>query len=1099
MKCIYFVLSLMLLMLTGCGEETSHPFQLLDDTGVEFSNDLLESDSFNIIKYLYYYNGGGVAAGDVNNDGLPDLFFTGNETSNRLYLNRGDFHFRDITESAGVGTTSEWSTGVTMVDINNDGWLDIYVCQLGDYKGKKGRNRLYINQGENANGEVSFREEAKAYGLDFIGFATQAAFFDYDLDGDLDVYLLNHSVHSVGNYGKAASLRPQRDSLAGDKLMRNDMIPPPGMPAGKFVDVTARAGIFSSRIGYGLGIGIGDVNSDGWPDLFISNDFHENDYLYFNNGDGTFTEGIEQSMSYTSHFSMGNAIADWNNDNLPDIISLDMKPESEEVVKNTVGSDSYNIFLLKRSFGYHSQFSRNMLQLNRGNSEGELPVFSEVAQITGVEATDWSWAPLVSDLDNDGWKDIFITNGIWRRPNDLDYLKYISNRQIQAVAPDNVLIEKMPSGKVENYAFRNQGDLTFENISADWGLNHFGVSNGATVADLDNDGDLDLIVNNLNEPASIYRNTLSGNNYLKIKLRGKGNNVLGIGAKVKVHTGALEQSQELFTTKGYLSAVEPYLLFGLGEASTIDRIEVVWPLGDTSVLEAVSANQTLEIAQSRSSVEMHAGQLVHENAVDSVGAFGLNFVHRENTFIDFNEEPLIPHLMSTQGPRMAVADVNGDQLDDLYICGAAGQSGQLYYQTPSGEFRAGPDFFLDNLQGEEVDALFFDADNDGDQDLYVVNGGGEVDVPASVFLDRLYFNDGVGNFSWRKDAVEPTFGNGACVVTLDFNQDGAQDLFVGVRSIPGNYGHDPQSILLENDGKGKFRNVTVDHLPGEGKLGMVTDAAYLEEEKTLVVVGEWMPVKLLRIGRGGIWDSDELPDSEGWWNRIELADCNGDGRQDFILGNWGLNNSFEASPEEPVGLYVKDFDGNFKTDPLLTYFRQGKEYLLVSIDELMKQMPDLRQSMNTYTDFARLSFPEIFTGAKLESAIKKKAKILASGIALSKGRSGYELKPFPKMAQLSPVFGIQVRDFNQDGKLDVYLTGNFYGSRSDLGLYDASSGTLLLGTGQGDFQLPQKQTDPKWKWRIEGEVRDVKVIDGPNRKLLVIGRNNRPVVVKNIN
>lgn len=1093
MKCIFTALSLMLLLLIGCREETGRAFQLLENTGVEFSNDLLESDSFNIIKYLYYYNGGGVAAGDVNNDGLPDLFFTGNETSNRLYLNQGDLHFKDITGPAGVSTTAEWSTGVTMVDINSDGWLDIYVCQLGDYKGKKGRNRLYINQGVRPDGTVNFREEAKSYGLDFSGFATQAAFFDYDLDGDLDVYLLNHSVHSVGNYGKAASLRPQRDSLAGDKLMRNDQIPPPGMPKGKFTDVTAQAGIFSSRIGYGLGIGLGDVNSDGWPDIFVSNDFHENDYLYFNNGDGTFTEGIDRAMSYTSHFSMGNAVADWNNDHLPDIISLDMKPESEEVVKNTVGSDSYNIFLLKRSFGYHSQFSRNMLQLNRGNSTGDMPVFSEVARISGVEATDWSWAPLITDLDNDGWKDIFITNGIWRRPNDLDYLKYISNRQIQAVAPDKVLIEKMPSGKVENYAFRNQGDLTFEDVSADWGLDHFGVSNGATVADLDNDGDYDLIVNNLNEPASIYQNTLSGNNYVKISLRGQGDNVFGIGAKVKVRTGSLEQSQELFTSQGYLSGVEPNLLFGVGDAGTIDRIEVMWPGGDTSVLEAVAINQTLEIAQSGSSGDTSSGQLTRENPAGSEVASGLNFVHRENTFIDFNEEPLIPHMLSTQGPRMAVADVNGDQLDDLYICGAAGQSGQLYYQTPSGGFRAAPDFFADNQQSEEVDALFFDADQDGDQDLYLVNGGGEANVPSSVFLDRLYFNDGTGNFTWRKEAVEPSFGNGSCVVALDFNQDGAQDLFVGARSIPGNYGHDPESLLLENDGKGKFRNVSLEHLPREGKLGMVSDAAYLEEERTLVVVGEWMPVQLLRIEQR-IWEMDEIPGSEGWWNRIALADCNGDGRQDFILGNWGLNNSFEASPEEPLSLYVKDFDGNFKTDPLLTYFRQEKEYLLVSIDELMKQMPDLRQSMGTYTDFARLSFPEIFTDANLKTAIRKKVETLASGIALSKGRSGYEWKPFPKMAQLSPVFGIQLNDFNQDGHTDVYLAGNFYGSRSDLGLYDASSGTLLLGNGRGDFQINTRQLDQRWQ--IEGEVRDLKVINGPNGRLLVVARNNRPVVVR---
>lgn len=1079
------------LLFSTCTPEQQAPFSLLKDTGIHFSNDLLESDTFNIIKYLYYYNGGGVAAGDVNNDGLPDLFFTGNETSNRLYLNRGDLQFEDITGSAGVGTTTEWSTGVTMVDINGDNLLDIYVCQLGDYRGKTGRNRLYVNQGVGPDGSVTFRDEAPAYNLDFKGFATQAAFFDYDLDGDLDVYLLNHSVHSIGNYGKAASLRPQKDSLAGDRLLRNDQIPPAGQPPGTFVDVTDNSGIFSSRIGYGLGIAVGDVNRDGWPDLFISNDFHENDYLYFNNGDGTFTEGIEQAMSYTSHFSMGNAIADWNNDDLPDIISLDMKPDIEEVVKNTVGSDSYNIFLLKRSFGYHSQFSRNMLQLNRGADPGELPLFSEVAQITGVEATDWSWSPLIADLDNDGWKDIFITNGIWRRPNDLDYLRYISNRQIQAVAPDQVLVEKMPAGKVENYAFRNRGDLTFENVSEAWGINHFGVSNGATLADLDNDGDQDLIVNNLNEPASVYQNNLTGNNFLKIKLRGNQHNTAGIGAKVTVRTGDLLQSEELYNSRGYLSAVPTELLFGLGSATVVDRLEVDWPGGGKSVLEYVKPNQTLQIDHPAVTDRPTTKPVRIDTTIRNAN-FGLDFVHRENTFVDFNGEPLIPHLISTQGPRLAVADVNGDGLDDVYICGASGQSGQLYYQLGTGDFRPAPDFFADNIPREEVDALFFDADNDGDQDLYLVNGGGEVDVPSSAFLDRLYLNDGAGSFVWKQDAIEPVSSNGSCVVALDFNEDGFQDLFVGARSIPGNYGHDPESYLLENDGNGRFKNVAAEYLPNGGKLGMVTDAAWYWEagEQTLIVVGEWMPVQLLRVGRIR-WALETLPGSSGWWNRIQLADLNADGRQDFILGNWGLNNAFQATEKEPLGLYVKDFDGNYKTDPLLTYYRQGKEYPLATIDELMKQMPDLRQSMGSYSDFARLSFQEIFDPSSLRGAIRKQAETLATSVALSAGRTGYELKPLPKMAQLSPVFGILSEDFDRDGHQDILVAGNFYGSRSDMGLYDASSGVVLFGNGAGEFRSGRG-------WRVRGEVRDLQLIDGPRGKLLIIARNNQPLEIRRL-
>lgn len=1098
MKSICGIIGLAGLLLSiGCREKVEKPFELLQDTGIDFSNDLLESDSFNIIQYLYYYNGGGVAAGDVNNDGLPDLFFTGNETSNRLYLNQGDFQFKDITRTAGVGSTTEWSTGVSMVDINGDGWLDIYVCQLGDYKGKKGRNRLYINQGEQADGVV-FREAAADYGLDFSGFATQAAFFDFDLDGDLDVYLLNHSVHSIGNYGKAASLRPQRDSLAGDRLLRNDQIPPPGQEAGRFVDVSQQAGIFSSRIGYGLGLAVGDLNSDGWPDMFISNDFHENDYLYLNNGDGTFTEGIEHAMSYTSHFSMGNTIADWNNDHLPDIISLDMKPELEEVVKNTVGSDSYNTFLLKRSFGYYFQFSRNMLQLNLGNQAENIPVFSEVAQLTGIEATDWSWTPLVADFDNDGWKDIFITNGIWRRPNDLDYLKYISNKQIQAVAPDQVLIEKMPSGKINNYSYRNQGDLTFEDVSETWGLDHYGVSNGAAFVDLDNDGDLDLVINNLNEKASVYQNKLPGNNYLKISLKAKAPNLFGVGAKVKIRTGTSEQSQELFNSRGYLSSVEPNLHFGLGKAEQVDQLIVQWPGGGESRLENVAANQTVEIAQSGATAQdrPRKGRVSTTVSQNVANKYGLDFVHQENTFIDFNGEPLIPHLLSIEGPGMAIGDVNGDGLDDLYVGGAKGQSGQLFYQMASATFRRAPDFFTDNRQGEETDAVFFDADQDGDLDLYIVNGGGETDVPLSVFQDCLYVNDGFGNFQWKQDALEPTYGNGSCVVPLDFNKDGALDLFIGNRSVPGNYGHDPESYLLENTGRGQFRNVTEQHLPNGGRLGMVTDAVFLPEEQqpTLVVVGEWTPVQLLRI-RKGRWEMETIPESGGWWNRIALADSNGDGRQDLILGNWGLNNFFEASPDEPLGLYVEDFDGNDKTDPIITHFRQGREYTLASIDELMKQMPDLRQSMGTYTDFARLSFPEIFSSALRQESIVKKVETLASSIALNQGNGRYDLQPLPRLAQLSPVFGIEVEDFNQDGRLDLFLAGNFYGSRSDLGLYDASSGTLLLGDGQGTFQVDMPQDTA---WQITGEIRDIKLLSTPGRKLLVIARNKQSLLVKEL-
>lgn len=1078
------LVTVMIFLLFGCSPDQHQPFQKRDHTGVDFSNTLLESDSFNIIQYLYYYNGGGVAAGDLNNDGLPDLFFTGNETSNRLYLNRGDFHFEDITAQAGVGTSTEWSTGVTMVDINNDGWLDIYVCQLGDYKGKKGRNRLYVNQGKAGPEQVSFREQAADYGLDFQGFATQAAFFDYDRDGDLDVYLLNHSVHSVGNYGKAASLRPQRDSLAGDLLLRND--------GGQYTDVTAAANIMGSRIGYGLGMAIGDLNEDGWPDLYISNDFHENDYLYYNNGDGTFREDIEGSLSCSSQFSMGNSIADWNNDSRPDIISLDMKPEEEVLVKNTVGADPYNIYLLKRGFGYYHQFPRNMLQLNRGSADGQFPVFSEVAQLAGVEATDWSWSPLVVDLDNDGWKDIFITNGIWRRPNDLDYLKYVSNREIMKVAADQDLAAKMPSGKAHNYAFRNRGDLTFENVGAAWGLDLFGVSNGAAYADLDNDGDYDLIVSNLNAPAAIYENqNPTGNHYLKVALDGEAGNVFGLGAKVTVTIGEMTQIRELYPTSGYLSAVEPVLLFGTGQAQIIDRVEVQWPTGGRSVETKVAADQTIRISQPAGDIQVSLPALAGAGTLPN---YGLNFRHRENSYIDLEFEPLMPNLLSTQGPRMAVADVNGDGQEDVYFCGAKGQTGALYYQMPNGSFAPAPEYFTGNIQGEEVDAVFFDADQDGDLDLFVVNGSGELEADYQSPSGRLYLNDGQGRFSYAEQAMPAAPCNGSCAVVLDFNGDGALDLFVGARSIPGSYGLDPTSLLWMNTGNGRFQEVGKQHLPAAGKLGMVTDAGLMRrgDEQLLVVVGEWMPVSLLQVGKGS-WQMEQLPNSEGWWNRLNLADCNGDGTDDIILGNWGLNSLLKASPEQPLSLYVKDFDGNRNSDPVMTYYRQGKEYPLASIDELTGQMPTFRKLLDTYANFSTLSFPEVFKPSVLEGALHKQAVCLSSSIALSDGQGSYQLQPLPQLAQLSPVFGIVADDFDQDGAIDLYLAGNFYGSRPELGLSDASTGSLILGDGRGGFREAKL---PEMDWQLRGEVRDMKILRTPARKLLVIARNNQATLVE---
>ncbi len=1079
------LLALVLLLAGSCRKAVPTPFTLKNNTGIDFRNDLNETDSFNIIEYLYYYNGAGVAAGDVNNDGLPDLFFTGNETSNQLYLNQGGFKFRNISAEAGVKTDGEWSTGVSMADVNGDGLLDIYVCQLGGgYKGKNGRNKLYINNGATSAG-VTFTEQAHRYGLDFSGFGTQAAFFDFDRDGDLDVYLLNHSVHSVENYGNA-EIRTVRDSLAGDRLMRNDN--------GHFTDVSQAAGIYGSRIGFGLGIGIADLNADGWPDIYISNDFHENDYLYLNNGDGTFTESLEKTIGHTSQFSMGNALADYNNDGLPDIVTMDMKPEDEIISKSSVGAEPYNIYQLKRRFGYYHQFPRNMLQLNQGIGSENKPAFSEIGELAGIDATDWSWSPLLEDLDNDGWKDLFITNGIWRRPNDLDYLRYSSDRQIRNAATDLEMAAKMPEGKMTNYAFRNKGDMTFENVSAAWGFDLPGVSNGAVFADLDNDGDKDLVINNLNAPASVYENRATGENgFLKIRLEGLPPNTFGIGAKVEITTGDNHAFQELFTARGFMSSTEPVMVFGIGTAPEIDRLKVTWPTGKTSLLEHVQPNQVLTVRESESVVlPGEKGSRTAEAAMPG-SALGLGFVHQENKFDDFEYEKLMPHLLSTQGPRMAIADVNGDGWDDLYICGAAGQPGALYVQTGGGGFGQAPVSFAENAQSEETAAVFFDADGDGDQDLYVVCGGVEFPRQSPLFQDRLYLNDGAGNLQYAPAALPVIHNNGACAVPLDFNGDGATDLFVGTRSIPGSYGLDPQSTLLENSGNGVFRDVTADLLPEQGKLGMVSDACLLNQNGKLVlaVVGEWMPVKILTPSKDA-WRSADLPDSRGWWNRVAAADLNADGEDDLILGNLGLNTSLRASVAEPIGLYVKDFDGNQKTDPILTWYRQGKEYVFVSTDDLVGQLPAIRKLFRDYSDFAELTFHEIFKPAALEGAVVKKVELLASCLALSDGTGGYRLSRLPVNAQFSPVFGILADDLTGDSRPDILLAGNLSGVRPDLGTYDASRGTLLEGDGSGGFRSGEKK---RAAWQISGEVRDIKTIKTPKGSLVVIARNNAGMLV----
>ncbi|MEZ5071621.1 MAG: CRTAC1 family protein [Bacteroidales bacterium] len=817
---------------------------------MDFQNTLTEDEDFNIIDYLYFNNGGGVAVGDINNDGLDDLYFGSNQESNRLYLNTGGLRFEDITESAGVAGSGDWTTGLSMADVNGDGLLDIYVCQVSGYKGLQGRNQLFINQGD-----LSFRDMAPDYGLDFQGFSTQAAFFDYDADGDLDLYLLNHSVHSSRSYGRAG-LREEVDDRAGDRLYRND----PGPDGPRFTDVTGEAGIYRSQIGYGLGVGISDVNLDGWPDIYISNDFHEQDYLYINRGNGTFREQLREGITATSRSSMGNDLGDINNDGWPDIVVLDMLPDEQTHLKSAGGEDEPELFRLKLDMGYGPQFVRNTLQLNVDGLH-----FQEIGRFAGVAATDWSWGPLLCDLDNDGWMDLFITSGIFRRANDLDYIQFLTggNRYFpdrdNSGVPDKTLYEKMPLQPDVNHVFRNDGNLRFTAMEGMWGLERADYSNGSAYADLDRDGDPDLVVNNINGPASVIVNrseSLEAPHFLALELTGRGGNTGAIGTRVLLYAGGRVQTREKFTSRGFLSASTGVLLFGLGETATVDSLRIVWPGNRQQTLYGIEADRYHALREPEPDAEQSAlpaisrPQTSHAPRFREISLQGVDFVHREDPYEDLNREPLLPHNLSKEGPALAIADVNGDGLDDFFIGGAKDQTSRLYLQVAGGGFRQqAVEELRHDTYAEDVDAAFFDADGDGDADLYIVRAGNEYLEGNPLLDDCLLLNDGTGKFSDSgPERLPPLFFNGSCVRPFDFDGDGDLDIFLGIRSVPGVYGMSPRQVMLVNEGDAHFR-VLSDAAMGELlRAGMVTDAVWTDVsgdgKAELVVAGEWMPVQV---------------------------------------------------------------------------------------------------------------------------------------------------------------------------------------------------------------------------------------------------------------
>jgi enediyne biosynthesis protein E4 len=1083
-----------------------------EQTGITFINRLDETDSLNILEYLYYYNGAGVAAGDVNNDGFADLYFVSNRDDNKLYINEGkhrDFSYKDISLQAGVTGRADWQTGVTMADVNGDGWLDIYVCAVSSFKGMDGSNELYINNGINTKGEVTFTESAAEYGLDFSGFSTQAVFFDFDKDTDLDMFLLNHSVHTSASY-EVASNRIVRDSLAGDYLFENRMINY-GKPTSqrRFKDVTSKSGILQASMGYGLGVAVADFNNDGWDDIYVANDFHEDDYYYLNNGDGSFAEGLKDNFGHVSRFSMGCDAGDINHDGYMDLMTLDMYPADETIEKSSAGEDPFDIFLFKLKYGYYYQYSRNCMQLNNAGQ-----AFSDIANLAGVAATDWSWSTLIADFDNDGHNDIFISNGIPRRPNDLDYIKFISNNakwwtKENVKAMDQQAINMMPEGRVPNYFYKGNGSLRFEDQSLMAGFTQPTTSNGAAHADLDNDGDLDIITNNLNERASIFKNesdTFYEHAFLKVRLKGHGANSAGIGAKVYVKTNSTTYLQQLMPTRGFMSSSDAVLNFGLGKASRADTVIVVWPDRKAQLIRDVLINGTIEFDQRAAHLEVGQYQeLLYPSATqlleEATEKYEIKFIHRENIYYDFYKESLIPFQVSSEGPHIATGDVTGDGLDDFYVGGARNQAGKLFIQKPDGRFRQlGTDAFDADSAFEDVDAAFFDADGDHDLDLYVVSGGNEFQSDAPNLSDRMYINDGNGNFRRDATSIPSMRDSKSCVRPSDFDGDGDMDLFVGGRVVSQHYGYAPHSYLLVNNGYGKFSDQTAQIAPGLVNAGMITDAHWFDwdndKDDDLMVVGDWMPVQVFSNDGNQLIELQDvkgLESSNGLWQTLEPTDLDKDGDLDFLIGNVGTNTKLRKGEKPELRLYVKDIDNNGSLEHILAYKTNKKWYPAASKDELSKQLPLIRKIFSDYKSFAGKTIAEIFSNGELDDALILTINNFSSIWLENAGNKKFIQHSLPDEVQITKVFAFHPDDFDKDGDTDILVGGNFYGTSVYQGRYDAGYGLMLINHGTAFESLPAARSG----FFIKGEIRDLKSVTTKAGSIILVARNNLNLQVFN--
>ena len=1060
-------------------------------TGVAFENTIVENPSMNYLTYEYFYNGGGVAIADFNNDGLQDLFFTGNLVDSRLYLNKGGLKFEDITERSGVAAIRGWKTGVTVVDINQDGYQDIYICYSGRSPAEQRRNVLLVNQKN-----LVFKNEAHHYGLDDPGYSTQASFFDYDRDGDLDMFLVNHSIQKFDNKNPAR-WKALKDDYTGDKLFKNER--------GRFFNVSDQAGLHQNPIGFGLSASVGDLNRDGWPDVYVTNDYLEHDYLYINNQDGTFTDQLKKSVNHLPFYAMGSDIADFNNDGYPDIVALDMVAKDNYRNKTNMSGMNPRAFFYAVEQGFHYQYMFNTVQLNNGNG-----TFSEIAKLLGVAYTDWSWAPLFVDLDNDGKKDLYVTNGYLKdaRNKDFDHYKnevFSQNPNPSQQKMDDIilhLLDTMPSTPVPNYFFKNEGGLTFSDQSKAWGGTRPSFSNGAAFADLDNDGDLELIVNNINQEAFIYKNQcreLLGRNYLRIKLNGPPGNRSGIGTHVKITHGNKCQYAEHYLSRGYQSSIEDYLHFGVDDIGMIDEIGVTWPGGKVQVMKDVAVNQQLEVFY-HEAIDAVEAALPPVNTLfsDMTDELKINYRHVENAFDDFERESLLPHKMSQFGPALAVGDANGDELDDFYLGGATGQAGSLFIQRRDGSFEASvPRAFSADKLYEDVDAVFFDADSDGDQDLYVVSGGNERKRNADFYRDRLYKNEH-GKFKRVPGALPALNISGSSVRPVDYDQDGDPDLFIGGRQVPGQYPYPADSYLLRNNsGKDNviFEDITREVAPMLNNMGMVTDAAWTDLNSDgfpdLLICGEWMSVRLLMNQNGELKDCTDkagLEEQVGWWNSITAADFDRDGDTDLVVGNLGLNYKYQASKEAPFEIYATDFDDDGSIDIVLGYYEKGDLYPLRGRECSSNQMPFIKEKFPTYGSFAQATLQQVYDLSKLERAIHYRAVNFSSSYFENHGDGTFSIFPLENHAQLSSINDMVVEDFDLDGNLDLLAMGNLYGAEVETPRNDASYGLYLKGDGLGNLEaIPAYKTG----LMIAGEVRKLGVIHlADGHKAIIVAKNN---------